>query len=340
MKSSTLKLFFQAERETCNQMVASIRHQSQHLDINDLNWFMSNCLDPLMVKLDGQSNLVTFPVAHAGFRHGLELASINWLKSDYKKQIVIKTWNEFYPNIIHIVQQAPNKVFSETSNVFSHLHSFGNEQPVKWLALMSKVLNQLDTHESLKEVGFVCAWMAGLAHFRELSVKQLETLSPPLVRALFDLSDGHDIKFHLDKLKNNRWSKALPLLAQVNPPLYTVELRIGSCDLFGGEFPTPPKAFVVDEHLFIESGKFAWQLYADVFGSTLIPFDIDELKGISEEPSQSPTLSSFNSVLGLSDINEASSIASLTDTVALTSNETFAVIILSTSSPGQLEAGR
>ncbi len=85
MKSSALQLFFQAERDTCNQMVASVRHQSQLFDSNDLNWFLLNCLDPLMLNLDGQSNHISFPVAHAGFIHGLELVSLNWIKSDDKR---------------------------------------------------------------------------------------------------------------------------------------------------------------------------------------------------------------------------------------------------------------
>ncbi len=80
MKSSALQLFFKTERENCNRMVASVRHQSISVEIDDLNWFLFNCLDPLMANFDGQSNSATFPIALAGFKHGLELASLNWLK--------------------------------------------------------------------------------------------------------------------------------------------------------------------------------------------------------------------------------------------------------------------
>lgn len=339
MKSSALKLFFQAERETCNQMVASIRHQSQLFDSSEFSWFISTCLDPLMAKLDGQSNQITFPVAHAGFKHGLELASLNWLKTDAKKAITIQVWNELYLKIVNIVQLVPCKIFSETSNLFNRLISFDDKKPVKWLTLMSKITDELDTYESLQDVGVVCSWMVGLAHLRELALKKLLTLSPQIVRTLFDLSDIHDLKHHLDKLSNNRWPKVKRSSTQNNLPHYTVEIRIGRCDLLGGEFPFPPKVFTSNGDLFVTSGKLAWRLYADIFGSTLIPFDIDELKNISEVSNQALPFSHFNNIPELSDINSVSSVASLTDTVALTSDESFSVIILSAANTSKLKVG-
>jgi len=321
-------------------MVASVRHQSQLVDIDDFNWFLSNCLDPLMVNFDGQSNQISFPIAHAGFKHGLELASLNWLKNDYKKEIVLNTWSKFYNKALKLVQDTPNKVFSETSNLLSHIVGFGNEKPQNWLRLMSNILDELDSHETLKGAGVVCAWMSGLAHFRELALQQLDSLSPRTVRILFGLTDTHNLAFHLENLRADRWGKVSSSLSQSNPPLYTMEKRIGQCHLLGGEFPTPPETLVSDGQLFIKSGELTWQLYADTFGATLIPFDMPELKELAGAPYQATEFSTFKNVLGLNDLNDASSIASLKDTVALTSSETFSVIILSISNASNSMAGR
>ena len=331
MKSSALKLFFQAERDTCNQLVASVRHQSPLLDTNDFNWFITNCLDPLMCHLDKQSNQATFPVAHAGFIHGLELASLNWLKSDVKKDVILKTWNQFYPEILPIIDVAPHKVFAETSNVFSHLLGFGHERPLKWLALMSSILSELDSRDSLKKAGFVCAWLAGLAHLRGPALAQIETLAEPVVRALFGLSNAHDLKRHLAELKNNRWYKGLRFQGNADDSSPNVEKRIGNCNLLGGEFPLPPQAFAAGGQLFITSGKLAWRLYADAYGATLVPFDPGELAEISAEPVARKSFSDFSHLTALNDISDISSVAHLNDTIALTSDETFAVIILSAS---------
>lgn len=333
MKSSSLELFFKTERDNCNQMVASIRHQSPLVDIDDFNWFLSNCLDPLMVNFDGLSNQISFPVAHAGFKHGLELASLNWLKNDFKREVVLNTWSGFYNKTLELVQGAPSQVFSETSNLLSHLISFGSEKARKWLSLMSKISKELDSHEALKGAGVVCAWMTGLAHFRELALLQFDSLSPRTVRILFGLTDTHDLTFHLEKLRADRWAKISSSLPQSNPPAYSMEMRIGQCHLLGGEFPSPPEALVSGEQLFIKSGTLAWQLYADIFGATLIPYDRAELKEIAAKSNQGLEFSAYREVIGLNDLRETSSIAMLSDTVVLTSSETFSVIILSRSTP-------
>lgn len=340
MKSSSLQLFFKTERDNCNQMVASARHQSQLVDIDDFNWFLSHCLDPLMINFDGQSNQVSFPIAYAGFKHGLELTSLNWLKNDYKKEVVLNTWNELYNKAPKLVQGTPSKVFSETSNLISHLVSFGGEKPQNWLRLMSKISDDLDSNEALKGAGVVCAWMSGLAQFRELALQQLDSLSPRTVRILFNLTDTHNLAFHLENLRSDRWGKANNSLSQSNPPPYTMEKRIGQCDLLGGEFPTPPKALVSAGQLFIKSGELAWQLYADLFGATLIPIDMPEFRDVAGGPQQAVEFSTFQNVLGLNDLKDASSIASLKDTVVLTSNETFSVIIMSISTPSNSIARR
>ncbi|UZE94800.1 hypothetical protein [Alkalimarinus alittae] len=337
MKSLALQLFFQAERELCNQMVASIRHQSQQFDMGEFNGFLSNCLDPLMVNFDGHSNKDSFAVAQAGFTHGLELASLNWLKQGIKQDIVLTTWREFHQNTLTIIQQNPSKAFSETSNVLSHLLGFGDDKPMKWLALMNKVISQLDTRESLKCAGVVCAWMSGLAHFRPLALKQLEDLSSQIGRILLGVSESDDLGHHLQTLKTNRWSMVSPSRPQDDQAQYHVERRIGRCDLLGGEFKTPPNVFASGDQLYVCAGDHAWKLYVDGFGETLFPFDIDEVKRIAEASNPASDLSRFSQMDGLSDISEVTSVVTLNDTVALTSNETFSVVILSITSPA---AGR
>ncbi len=101
---------------------------------------------------------------------------------------------------------------------------------------MSKILDELDSPESLKDAGVVCAWMSGLAHFRTPALLKLEFLPPQTVRVLFGLSDSYNLETYLEKLKLDRW-QSVSRLSQDNPPTYTMETRIGQCLLLGGEFP-------------------------------------------------------------------------------------------------------
>ena len=334
MKSEALQHYLKVERDYCNQMVASVRHQSQSLDTAEFTWFLSDCLDPLMAALDERSNQEAFPVALAGFKHGLELAALNWLKNDEKKEILQQLWGGHYLEIIDIVQQEPVKTFTQTGNLLSHLNSLDSGHPQTWLNIMSRVTGVLEDHAQLEKTGLVGTWMAGLAHYRESAMRQLATLPETLARKLLGLPDARYLKQYLDELAKNRWL-TVQSVADDNPvATHKLKARIGSCTLLGGDLPVPPEVFAGEDRFFVHSGDLAWQLYVDAYGSSLLPCDPNDLKRHNNTNNQARKLSGLRQIPGLEDISDISSTASLADTVALTSAETFAIIVLSAGEAG------
>jgi hypothetical protein len=335
VKSAALQQFFQVERGFCNQMVASVRHQSPAIDTDDLDWFISNCLDPLMISLDKDSHQVSFPIAQAGFSHGLELAAHNWLKTDQQQEILRILWSGFHVEIKQLLQQDAVDVFADIGNLLNHLFSSDTDFPIKWLKLMIPVSGALTSLTLLRQTGLVCAWMSGLAHYRKAALQQLESLPKEIVRKLFDLPDNRNISQHVAALKSNRWRSADDNQAA----FYHLQTRVGSCSLLDGDFPAPPQVYAFDNQLFVKSGALAWQLHVDLFGSSLLPCDADDIESYISTNNCEQNLDKLDEVPGLDDINTLSSTARLPDTIAMTATQTFAIIILSIADAPQANPG-
>jgi len=325
MKSDALKQFFDAERETCNQMVSSVHHQYPQLDTDSFNEFLKECLDPIMEKFDGDSNQISFPVAYAGFKHGLQLATLNWLSDESKRNIVKCTWTEYYPCILPIVSAAPEKTFTKTSNILHQLSGVNLRFPLHWLNTMSSIASDCEDVQILDKAGAVCAWMAGLAHYREAALTQLKTLPAALHKKLFSLNDVTDVEIHYAELTRNRWASNASIYSTEPDNLYKHQRRIGQSELLGGDFPSVPEVVTNGQQLFVKTGSTTWLLHADSFGTTLLPHDEPDDRDLSVTPNLLP----IKELDELKDIHNISSVAHLDDTIAITSPETYSVILIS-----------
>ena len=327
MKSTALKAYFQTERVNCNQMVASVRHQYPNLNLDDFDWFLSHCLDPLMMTLEGQGNRIKFPVAHAGFQHGLELTSFSWAKSEFKKALLLKAWNNLFPRLVAPLIQHPGELFAGTINSLSNILAFGEQKPNTWLDLMITSSDEINALEQFKITGILCAWLAGLAHFREIALNKMSELPDESIRKLFKLSDSQDLGLYFHQLKASRWLNAQPKRANTSGTEIQERYRIGKCSLVGGDFPATPRVFVENDQLYVLSGEHIWRLYADSFGVALISGDNllpENVTRFDKLVSNNPKLLS-KSCFG--DLNEINSLALLDDTLVVASLETFSVII-------------
>jgi len=224
------------------------------------------------------------------------------------------------------VQREPALTLKQTANLLSHLYGLNPGHPEKWLEIMSRVTNLLDNHPQLSQTGLVGAWMSGLAHYRDSAMKQLAMLPEALAKGLLGLPVDRDFQVFLDELRRNRWLTAQSPADAKPASIHRIETRVGACALLGGDFPVPPEVVGGDGQFFVRSGELVWQMHVDAFGSSLIPCDPEGLKHheIATERADKSLLQSL-----LADISDISSSVHLADTLALTSRETFAVIVLS-----------
>lgn len=328
MKSTALKHFFKVERESCNQLVKSIHHQNPQLDTALFNEFLVECLDPLMEKFDDVNNQTSFAIAMAGFQHGLLLAALNWLTDTEKKSIVYQQWRGYFYELLPVIEHNPARVFSKTSNLLHHLYSIDSSSPKRWLNRMTPVASQCENIEQLEQLGVVVTWMVGMAHYRTAALKQLQDLPKSMYRQLFSLNNTADISEHLTALTLNRWQPVKLNAAEDAEEQTRFHRRVGQSELLGGDFPTVPTVFSKNQQLFVKSANKTWLLFADFFGTSLLVCDDNDL-GTPTASAEKTQQNKLNEMTELKDLESISTVAYLDDTIALTSPETFSVVIVS-----------
>lgn len=332
MKSILLKQVFETERQFCNQAVSQAKHQSPLLEISDFQWFLTACLDPLMVHYDTVDFEEAKAVALSGFQHGLELTGLNWFKQPERKDLILNTWNTLFPNLLLLVSKHPGMIFSQTSNLYSHLLTFGDLYPKNWLTLMVQVSSTsiLDSPKMYQSAGFAAAWLSGLAHLRDPALKEVHSLPSDIVMSLFKITEPNKVDDFLTRLNENRWISTYDSHpSRLLTSSYQPQIRVGQNSHLGGDFPEPPTVYASENQLLVKSGSLVWRLYADAFGATMILAHLEDLTNLPDMANHPDILAGFSSLTELEDLRAFSSVACLTDTLALTSEDSFSVIIMS-----------
>ncbi|CZF87056.1 hypothetical protein [Grimontia marina] len=175
--------------------------------------------------------------------------------------------------------------------------------------------------------GCVCAWLTGLAQYREIALTKIAALPEPLVRKLFKLTDSQNLDAFTLQLNEKRWTQSRQVPKSEKGPDVVERYRIGKCSLVGGEFPLTPRVYIEDEQLYVLSDTRVWRLFADSFGATLVPEDkllAKDINRVEQKIVNDRQLIPCDSFNDIADIN---SVALLDDTLVFTSTETFSVII-------------
>ncbi len=321
IQSLALRAFFQTQRMACNQRVAQVRHQHPRFSTDDLQWFIEHCLDPLMRPLEAENPLRTFKLAEAGFGLGLELVALHWVADESRRSLLHRLWTELYPSMLETLVAAPADILAPTANLLQHLLSTPGTSPQRWLDTLARAGDCLDSPACWRRAALAGAWLAGLAHYRDSALRELAAMPAPLACRLLQVPKQR-LGVALARLGASRWC-ALEALAGDKPDAVpVVARRVGQCSLLGGLFERPPQVRVCERHLWVQSGQSHWQLYADAFGAVLLP----AAECPAGRPQRLPVAPALQALLP--DIDTFSSGARLSDTLALTSPESFAVLLL------------
>lgn len=332
MQSDFLRSFFSIERDQCNQMVASVRHQYPALDLQGFEWFLKQSLDPLILLLDNQQLDGRAALAHAGFQHGLELAARQWFKDADKRQYVELAWRELYPTMLPWMLSDPLRWLAKIQNVIHHLLLHKRSAPQQWVMKMLKVLPQCTSAENIDKCGVVCAWMVGMAHYRNAARQCLDELPQELLAQLFELPvETSVIEKHRQELLTRSWP--VPPAGEFGPLFY--QGRFGGSELLNGEFRDVPVLTLHEQQIYVRTGDQHWALYVDRFGHSLIPID----RELASELDFSSSLCDFavfslfhepvRDLSELRDIKQFTQACLCGDTLVLSSAESFSLVLLS-----------
>jgi hypothetical protein len=143
---------------------------------------------------------------------------------------------------------------------------------------MAELAPQIADLQQLSAAGQVCAWRAGMAHFRQGAIAAAGSLPEPLALAAFGVPAG----------AGGMPASAWPALREtaLRDPWWTPDhaarerakdgADIGSFTGFGGAFPEPPEVRPAADGFWVRSGERYALLVADACGAVLHAATQDE----------------------------------------------------------------
>ncbi len=327
MISPAFKSFLQTERSQCNQLFASFRHQHPHIDADSFQQFLIQQLDPVVTLLDDTSQSVG-NFAMAGYQHGLDLAAKRWLGKSELAVHVNQLWRDVIPQTIRWISSNPGYWLSILANVLYRLHTYDPDAANRWIHLMRQSAKECQSAEEFKKLGLIVAWLSGLACYRQNALKALTEISDELFSSVSQTDCENRIQIQ-QALNNNRWLD----FSIIQPQTLSLQKRFGSSTMFDGEFTEPPKVLAHNNQIYVTSANQFWMLFFDAFGEMLIPIqelpsDIHYQQDTRDLNEQLKLYFNLGLKTKLPDLASLSSCAELDDSLALTSKDSFAVILL------------
>jgi hypothetical protein len=330
MISPVFKSFLQTERNQCNQLFASLRHQHPQIDAEGFQQFLIQQLDPVVALLDDAGQSVG-NFAMAGYQHGLDLAAKRWLGKSELADQVNQLWRDVIPQAIHWVLSNPHYWLNILANVLYRLHAHDSDSASRWMSLMKQSTKECQSAEEFKKLGLIAAWLAGLACYRQTALTALSEISDKLFSSISQTDFKHRTQIQ-QPLINNRWLDFSSTMPDNQPKTLSLQKRFGNSTILDGEFTEPPKVLAYNNQLYVTSANQLWLLFFDNFGEMLIP--TQELPSAIHYQQDTRDLNEklklyFNMGLKnkLPDLASLASCAELDDSLALTSKDSFAVIL-------------
>ncbi|OAI48266.1 hypothetical protein AYO44_07490 [Planctomycetaceae bacterium SCGC AG-212-F19] len=187
---------------------------------------------------------------------------------------VLQGWMTLLRDFPAHLASAPRLFAGSVTNALYNLATVSGARPEEWLTSMPQVGSRCADVTTFLEAGKICAWRAGMAHYRQGALETCRRLSPQMAGAALgapDVTDAADIERMIDRLRDDPWLSVQAAAAKAvngNRRLRVVK-KAGGFRGFGGPFPAPPSVTCVDGEFLVHDGESSWHLKADRFGATL-----------------------------------------------------------------------
>jgi hypothetical protein len=261
-------------RAEFNRRVAEARRRYPSFDTAAFSSFLQGPADQVIRAVcaaPAASAAERLPaVAMAAFDVALELVA-----HGQGGGIAVQVWCELVPRYAALLCAQPAQVLGMLTNAALHLEKSGHARPAQLLALMAELAPQVADLQQLSAIGQVCAWRAGMAHFRQGAIAAADKLPAPLALAAFGAPAG---------MGGGAWPELRERLLR-DPwwmPDETARQRVahgtevGSFTGLGGAFPEPPEVRPASDGFWVRSGDRYALLLADACGAVLHAATQDE----------------------------------------------------------------
>jgi len=250
-------------RPEFNRRVAEARRRYPAFDVNAFGAFLSTSAAAVADVAALQAPERAGAIVMAAYDVALELVAHGQAGS-----VVEQVWRQLVPCHAALLGEQPAAVLGMLTNAALHLEKSRPARLPEWLALMAALAPQVADLRQLSTVGQICAWRAGMAHFRHGAITAADTLPEPLALAAFagGASGAAPSWATLrEALQADLWwtpdAAARERLA--------TGIEIGAFTGFGGAFAQPPEVRPAADGFWVRSGARYSLLLADACGAML-----------------------------------------------------------------------
>ncbi len=274
MLSESFASVLRSGRDHFNAEFKSARHKHPELDGDAFSSFLATSVDPLIQAVARCRPERVADTALAAYEVALELVGLRLSGPRARTPLLDHGWRRVLPAAAALVAESPLRLLSALSNALHQLAAWPDANHEAWISSMAALAPHAPNGDVLLGLGQLCAWRAGLAHYRNGALAVADSLPAELVLAALGAAAGSDWARVRQGLHESPW---------FDPSAATSGVRcvgaVGGFRGFGGPFAVPPRVVCAGEHFFVLSGDDTWLLSADVFGATLHRARSDELDG-------------------------------------------------------------
>lgn len=248
-------------RPEFNRRVVEARRRYPAFDVAAFGAFLTSSVAAVADVAASQAPERAGAIVMAAYDVALELVA-----HGQTGPVVEQVWRELVPCHAGLLAAQPAGLLGMLTNAALHLEKSRPARLPEWLALMTALAPRVEAMPQLAAVGQICAWRAGMAHFRRGAIAAADTLPEPLALAAFG-ADGADASW-----------PALRDILQVDPwwapddaarRRLSAGIEIGGFPGFGGTFAQPPEVRPAAEGFWVRSGDRYSLLVADACGAML-----------------------------------------------------------------------
>ncbi|GEM_PF-1539570 len=166
---------------------------------------------------------------------------------------------------------SPDAAAEMLMNAFYRLRTESREGAMRWKAAMER-LDGAPNAETLARCGFVAAWTAGFAAYRDAALESLVAMEGAMAASVLGLPgsalSGRDMAAFARELGERPWSFP-DALARGSGEERIVMERVGGFAGLGGRFFGPPTVSRIGGEFIVTDGRASFALRPDRYGSTL-----------------------------------------------------------------------
>jgi hypothetical protein len=270
--SKALSEVLAAQRSHLNARTAEVRHRYPAFDTAAFTAFLRTGLDSIASCVAEVVPERTTVAVLTAFDIALELVAQELAGPSARNNLIERAWVSVAPRYARLIADDPANALGLLSNAVLHISTIQGARVEEWLMGMLTMAEHVNSISGLRSVGQVMAWRAGLAHFREGALQNLDALpEATAVKAVGanELQTWPEIRHQF--LADCWWSPD-----NKRQKISQVGIEVGQFTGFGGTFAQPPEVRAVQNGFLVKSFKRYSLLIADVYGSLLLPATSEE----------------------------------------------------------------